>query len=189
MCSCYMGFCNCNFKEVLTFCIKGARHDESLLLVQILNIQKSVSMVHILPTLFWRYIDIFPNRTYLDARLIGFVHSQFLVDPLGNKGIFSSVFPSIGHWSAVNKVVQAWLNLDIELVEGFALLNTCLNVVTKLLAAGALSTVVWEIGVDWCRFSNISFRWLFLGSGGNYCSGVVTWPSLWYWWCGRCSIL
>ena len=47
-----MGFVNCNFKEVHTFRIKDARQDRSLLLVQILNIEKSVSVLHILPTLF-----------------------------------------------------------------------------------------------------------------------------------------
>ena len=127
------------------------------MLVQILNIQKSVSVLHILPTLFWRCIDIFPNRTYLNARLIGFLHSQSLVDPLGNEEVFVSIFPSIGHLSAINNVIQARLNLVVEIIEGFALLDAGLDIVSKLLAEGALSTVAWEVGVDWCRFSNISF--------------------------------
>ena len=47
-----MGFGNCSFQEILTSRIKGARQDEALLLVQILNIQQSVSELYILPTLF-----------------------------------------------------------------------------------------------------------------------------------------
>ena len=126
----------------LTFRIKGARQDKSPLLVQVLNIQKSVSVLHILPTLFWRCINIFLDRTYLDAGLICFLHSRSLVDPWGNEKVFVSIFPSIGHSSAINDVVQARLNLVVEIIEGFALLGTSLNVVTKLFAEGALKTIV-----------------------------------------------
>ena len=119
-----MGFSNCNFKEVLTFRIKSAKDDKSSLLVQILNIQKSVSVLHILPTLFWPCIDIFPNRTFLDAWLIGFFHFQCLVNPLGNDEIFAPVFPSIGHSSTVNDVIQGWLNSVVEIIEGFTLVGS-----------------------------------------------------------------
>ena len=137
-----MFFGNCNFKEVVTFRIKGARQDESPLLVQILNIQQSVSVLHILPTLVWRCRDIFPDRTYLDAHLIVFLHSQSLVDPLRNEEVFVSVFLSIGHSSAINDVIQARLNPVVEIIEGFALLGVSLNIVGKLLAEGALLMVV-----------------------------------------------
>ena len=162
-----MGFSNCNFQEVLTFCIKGARQDKSPLLVQTLNIQKSVSVLHILSTLFWYCIDIFPNRTYLDARLIGFLHSRSLVDPLGNEEVFVSVLLSIWHSSAINDVIQARLNSFVEIIESFALLGAGLNVVTKLLAEGALSTMMLEVGIDWCWFSNIPLVWSVLVSRGN----------------------
>ena len=169
-----MGFSACNFKKVLTFHILGARQDESPLLVQILNIQKSVSVLHILPTLFWRCTDMFPNRTYLDARLLGFLDSRSLVDSIGNEEIFVYIFPSIGHPSAVNNVIQAGLNSIIEIIEDFALLGASLNIVIRLLPEGALLTVVWEVGIDWCWFRDIQFCWSFLESGGDCCSSVVT---------------
>ena len=150
-----MHFGNCNVKNVLTFRIEGARQDESPLLVQILNIQKSISVVQILPTLFWLCTDISPDRTYLDAPLRGFLHSQSLVDPLDKEKVFVSVFPSIVHSFGVNDVIQAGLNSVVDIIEGYALLVASLNVVTKLLAEGTLSMVVWEVDVDWCRFSNI----------------------------------
>ena len=53
------------------------------------------------------------------------------------------------------------------------LLDASLDIVYKLLAEGALSRIVCQVGVDWCRFSDIPFPWLFLGSGGDYCSSVV----------------
>ena len=146
--SCCMGFGNCNFKEVLTFHIKGAWQDKSPLLVQILKIQKSVSVLYILPTLFWRCIDIFSDRTYLDARLIDFHHFQSLVDLLGNEKVFISIFLSIVHSSAVNNVIQAGLNSVVDIIESFALLGVGLNVTTKLLVEGVLSTIVWEVKVD-----------------------------------------
>ena len=115
-------------------------------------------MLHIVPTFFWRYIDIFPDRTYLDTRLIDFFHSRSLVNPLGNEEVLVSIFHSVGYSSAVNDVVQAGLNSVVEIIESLALLDTSLNVVTIVLAEGVLSTIVWEVGVDWCRFSNITFR-------------------------------
>ena len=148
MSSCCMGFGDCNSKEVLTFRIKGARQDKSPLLVQVLIIQKSFSVLHILPTLFWRCIHIFPDRTYLNACLIAFLHSWSLIDPLCNEKVFISIFPSIRHSSAVTDVIQAGFNLVVEIIESFALRGASLNVVTKLLAEGALSMVLWEVGVD-----------------------------------------
>ena len=138
-----MGFGNCNFREVLTFRIKGARQDESPLLVQVRNIQKSVSVLHILPTLFWPCIYIFPDWAYLDARLVCFLHSRSLVYPLSNEEVFISVFLSIGHSSAVNNIIQPGLNSVVEIIESFALLGAGLNVVTKFLAEGALSMIAW----------------------------------------------
>ena len=143
-----MSFGNCNFKKILTFHIKGARQDKSLLLVQVLNMQESVSVLYILPTLFWRSIDIFPNSTYLDARIIGFLHSRSLGDPLGNEEILVTVFPSVGHSSTVNNIIQAGLNSVAEIIESFSLLGLALDVKSKLLTEGALATVVWEVGVD-----------------------------------------
>ena len=145
------------------------------MLVQILNIQKSVSVCHILPTLFMHYIDIFPDRTFLDAQLIGFLYSRSLVDPLCNEEVFVSVFPSIGHSSTINNVIQAMLKLVVEIIEGLAFLGAGLNVATRFLTEGALSTVVWKVGVDGCRFSDIPLLWSVLGSGGNYCSSIVAW--------------
>ena len=173
-----MGFGNCNFKEVLILRIKAARQDKSPLLVQVLNIPKSVSVLHILPTLFWRCIDIFPDGTYLDAHLICFLHSQSSVDLLGNEKVFLSLFPSIGQSSAINNVIQARLNPIVEIIKGFALLDASLNIMTKLFTKGALPTIVWQVGVHWCRFGNIPFLWLVSGSGGNCCSSVVAWSSL-----------
>ena len=133
-----MGIGNCDFKQVLTLHIKGARQDKSPFLVQILNIQKSVSVLHILPTLFWRCIDIFPDRTYLVASLICFLHSRSLVDPLGNEKVFNFIFPSIGHTSAVEDVIQAGSNWVVEIIKSFALLGAGLNFMTTLLTEGAL---------------------------------------------------
>ena len=135
-------------------------------------------MLHILPTLFRHYLDIFPNRLYLNACFIDILHSQSLVDLLGKEEIFVSVFPSVGHSSAVNDVIQAWLNYIVEVIEYFAILGTGLDIVSKLLAEGALTTVVWEVGVDQCRFSDIPFRWSFLRSGAKCGTGVVTWSGL-----------
>ena len=73
------------------------------------------------------------------------------------------------------------MNSVVDIIEGYALLVASLNVVTKLLAEGTLSMVVWEVGVDWCRFSNIPFLWSVLGSGGDCCSSVVTWSGLECW--------
>ena len=91
---------------------------------------------------------MFLDRTCFDARLIGFLHSLSLVDPLGNEEVFISIFPSIGHSSTVNDVIQAGWNSVVEIIGSFVLLGASLNVMTKLLAEGALATIVWEIGVD-----------------------------------------
>ena len=104
-----------------------------------------------------------------------------MVDPLGNEEILGSVFPSVGHLSAVNDVMQAWLNLVVVVIEGFVLLGTGLDFVSTLLAESTLTMIAREVGVDWCRLSDILFLWLVLGSGGNCCSSVVTWSSLWCW--------
>ena len=119
---------------------------------------------------------------------MGFLHFRSLLDPLGNEEVFVSVFPSVGHPFAVNDVIQAGLNLVVEIIESFVLLGAGLDILSKLLAEGVLSTIVWEVGLDWCRISNIPFLWSVLGSGSNCCSGVVTWSTLWCWWCGRYRI-
>ena len=103
-----------------------------------------------------------------------------MVNPLGNEEVFTSVLSCIGYLSAVNDIIQAQLNTVVEIIEGFQLLDTGLDIVTKPFAEGALAMVVWEFGVDWCRFSNILSRWSVLGSVGNCHSGVVTWSGLWY---------
>ena len=125
------------------------------MLVQILNIQKSVSVPYILATLFWRYINLIPDWIYLDARIVCLLHTQSSVDLSGNEEVFISIFSWIGHLSAVNDVIQDGLNSVLEIIEGFTLLGTRLNVVTKLLAEGALSTVVQEVGINWHRFSHV----------------------------------
>ena len=188
MSSCYMVFGDPNLKEVLTFRIKRARQDKSPLLVQVLNIQKSVSVLHILPTLFWRCIDIFPDWTYLDAYLVCFLHSPSLVDPLGKEEVIVCVFQSVGHSSAVNDVLQAQLNSMVEIFASFTLLSAGMDVVYKFLAEGALSPIVREVGVAWCKFSNIPFLWSVLGSSGNARSNVVAWSGLQCWWCWPCSV-
>ena len=112
------------------------------MLVQILNIQKSISGLQILSTLFWHYINIFPDGTYLDVYLIGFLPYRSLVDLLYNEEVFISVFAFIVHLSAINHVIQGRLNSFVETIEGFTLLGTDLNVMTNLLAQGAQATVV-----------------------------------------------
>ena len=72
---------------------------------------------------------MFPDQTYLDARLIGFLHSWSLVDPWGNEEVFISVFPSIGQASAINDVIQASLNPVVEIIEAFTLLVAALDIV------------------------------------------------------------
>ena len=111
-----------------------------------------------------------------------------MVDPLDKEEVFIFIFPSIGDWSAVNDVIQGGLNLVVEIMEGFALLDACLNVVAKPLAEGAWMTIVMEVGVDWRRFSDLRFRWSFLVSGDDSCSAVVTWSGLRCWWCRRYGI-
>ena len=112
------------------------------MLVQVLNMQKSVSVLHILRTLFWPCLDISPYRTYIYARLISFLHSGSLVDPLSNKDVFISVFPSIGHLSAVNDFIQHWLIPVVEIIKCFALLGAGLDGITTRLAENSLSTLV-----------------------------------------------
>ena len=179
--SCCVGFGKCSFRKVVTLCIKGARQEESLFLVQILTIQKSLSFLHMLPALFWCCIDIFPNRTYFDACLISFLHSRSLVDPLSNEEIFVSVFPSVRHLSPINDIIEAWLDSVIEIMEGFELLDVGLEIMSKVLAEGAPATFVWEVGVDLYSFDDIPFLWLALECGGNCCSSVVAWSGLWCW--------
>ena len=142
MSSCCIGFGNCNLKEVLTFRIKGTRQDKSPFLVQVLNMQKSISVNHILATVFGRCIDIFPDGTYLDARLKGFLYSQCLVDPFGKGEVFITALPSIGHSSMINDIIQGWLNSVIEIIKGFAVLGVGLNISTMLLAECVLATFV-----------------------------------------------
>ena len=119
--------------------------------------QKSISVLYILPTLFWRYIDILADCAYHNAHLISFLHFCYLINLLRNKEVLISINSSIRHLFAINDVVQAMLNLFVEIIEGFILLGAGLNIMTKLLTEGALATVVWEVGVNWCRFSNIPF--------------------------------
>ena len=136
--------------------------------------QKSISELYILPTLFWCCIDIFPDRIYIDACLTGFLHSHSLMNPLGNKEVFVSVFPAIRHSSAINDIMLAKLNSVVEIIGSFVLRSTGLDVVTKLYAEDALVTVIEEVAVDRYRSSRIPFHWSFLESSGNCCSGVVT---------------
>ena len=65
-----------------------------------------------------------------------------MVDPLGNEDVFMAVFPSIGHSSTLNDVVQAWLNSLLEIMDSIKLLDAGVNVVTTLFTAGALMIVV-----------------------------------------------
>ena len=111
-----------------------------------------------------------------------------MVDPSGNEEIFLSIFLSIGHLSALKDIIQPGLNLVVEIIEGFALLCATWNVVTKVLAGGTLAMVVWEVGVDWYRLSNILFLWSVLGSGCDCCSCAVTWSGLCCWCCRRYGI-
>ena len=97
---------------------------------------------------------------------------------MGTEDVFIFIFPSIGHSSTVNDVIQGGFNWVVEIIEAFILLGACLNVVTKLLAEGVLSTVVWEVGVNLCRLSNIPFHWSFLETDNNCYSSVVTWSDL-----------
>ena len=105
--------------------------------------------------------------------MTGFRHSRSLVDPVHSALIFVYVFPSVGYLSTIKNVIRAGWNVIIVIIAGFALLVACLNVVIKLLAEGALSTVVWWVGVHWCRFGNISLLCSLAESTGNYCSSVV----------------
>ena len=116
---------------------------------------------------------MFPDSTCVDARLIGFLHSQSSVDPLGNQKVFISIFPSSGDLSTVDDIIQDGLNSVAEIIKSFALLGASLHIMTKHLAEGALATVVWEDGVNWCRFGYIPLLWSVLGSGGDCCSCVV----------------
>ena len=148
------------------------------MLIQSLNIQKSVLVLDILTTLFWRCIDIVPDSTYLDADLISFLHSLSFVDPFSNVEVFISVVPSSAHSSPIKDVIQARLNPVVEIMEGFEFLGAGLNVVSKFLAEGALPTVVWKVSIDGCSFSDIPFLWSVYGSGGNRASSVVAWSGL-----------
>ena len=56
--------------------------------------------------------------------------------------MFVSVFPSVWHLFVVNNVIQAWLNSSVEVIKSFALLGAGSTIVFKVLAEGALSTVV-----------------------------------------------
>ena len=122
--------------------------DKSLLLVQVLNIQKSSSVVSIIPTLFWYYIKVLPDWSYLDVHLKSFLHFRSLINLLGNKKVFVSVFPSIRHLSAINDVMQARLNAVVEIIVYFLLLGACLNIVTKIPAEGTLTTIIEKFGID-----------------------------------------
>ena len=104
-----------------------------------------------------------------------------MVDPLGNEEVIVSVFPSIWHSSAINDVIQARLDLVVDIIKGFALLGASSNDMNKRLAEGTLLAIVSEVGVDWCRLGNIPFLCLVLESGGNGCSSVVAWSGLWCW--------
>ena len=77
--------------------------------------------------------------------------------------------------------MQVGLNSVVEIIESFALLGARLDMVSKLLGKSALTTVVREVGVDWCGFGDIPFLWLVLVSGGNGCSSVVAWSDLCLW--------
>ena len=145
------------------------------MLVQIVNIPKSISILHIPSILFCRCIDIPPDWAYLDTHLISFLQSCPLIDPLGTEEVFVSIFLSIGHLSAINDIIQGRLNSVVDIIESFALLVAGLDIVTKLVAEVALATVVCQVAVDCCRFSDLPFLWSMLGSGSNCCSSVVAW--------------
>ena len=102
-----------------------------------------------------------------------------MVDPFCDEEIFVFVFLSVGHSSALNDVIQSYFNSVVEVIEGFVLLGPGLDIVSKLLAEGALATVVWKVVIDLCRFGDITFPWSVLGSGVNCFRSVFAWPSLW----------
>ena len=70
------------------------------------------------------------------------------------------------------------MNSVVEIIEGFVLFCAGLCVVSILWVDVVLTTLVWKVGVDWCRSSSIPFRWLALVSGDNCGSSIVTWLSL-----------
>ena len=76
------------------------------------------------------------------------------------------------------------MNAIIEIIAGFALLDTSLDILAKLLAGGALTIIVWQVDVALLGLSSILVRWSVVGSGGHCCSSVVMWSSSWYWCCG-----
>ena len=53
----------------------------------------------------------------------------------------------IRHWSAIYDVILSGLNVVVVIIVGYTFLSARLNVVTKLLAEGALLTVVQKVGV------------------------------------------
>ena len=178
-----MGFGNYTWNKDLIFCIKDAGSNESTLHIPVLNIPKSVSVLDVLPTLFWRTVKVLLGWTYLDAPLTSLLHSQSLVDLFGNREVFVSVWPSIGPYAIINDVIQAELNSFVEIIKGCMLLNTGLDVVSNLLTEKTLMTVVGNIDVDWCRLGKVSFLWTILGSGSSCGSNVVTYFHLWCWYC------
>ena len=101
------------------------------------------------------------------------------MDLLGKKEVFVSVFSYIGHLSTINDRIQAGLNSVVEIIGSFAFLEAGLDVMCKLLTEGALARLVWEVGVDGCKFGNIPFLWSVLVSGSNCCRTVVPWSGLW----------
>ena len=58
----------------------------------------------------------------------------------------------------VNDIIQAGLNSVVENIEGFNFLNAGLYLMTKPLAEGALMATLLEVGVHWCWFRSILFR-------------------------------
>ena len=132
------------------------------MLVQVLNISKSVPVLYILPTLFLCCIDILSHWTYLNRRFISFLPSRSLVNVWGKEEVFASVFLYIGHLSTVNDVIQAWFNVVVEIIIQFVLLDQGLNVMFKLLAEVALAMFMRKVDMDWSRSSSMPFHWLVL---------------------------
>ena len=65
-----------------------------------------------------------------------------LVDPVGNKEVFVSVFPFIGHPSTVHDVIQDVWNSVVESTETLELHDMGLDIVTKPVVEYTLVTVM-----------------------------------------------
>ena len=98
-------------------------------------------MLDICASVFCCYINIRPNRIYLDKCLIGLLCFQSSVDPLDNVEVVAYTFLSIKHSSAVDDVMQAQLNSLVEIVQCLAFLGISLDILSKYLDKGTLTTI------------------------------------------------